>query len=265
MLTLQVKYLLKPPASSGQVSRPGAATAILVIHYLLLIPMAICFFRLVSTIVINPGFVPLGPRRHSNDMRSGRGSKKGDWTDRQSHMQEKENGTDRQSHSQGSRSGNQIDENGWPMLTDPPPGLERHYKYDVFVCESGGRPIWCQYCRNWKPDRAHHCRELNRCILKMDHYCPWSVIFLKSSSRHTDTFRVGGMVSEYSFKWFIQFTSYASIFCIFLVISIATFTAERAKEVRSSLIESRRGSFAWWRLHVEWMARMWPRLVAVLV
>lgn len=60
------------------------------------------------------------------------------------------------------------------------PGLERFYTKEVFVCESDGRPRWCSDCCNWKPDRAHHSSELGRCILKMDHYCPW----------------VGGMVSE---------------------------------------------------------------------
>lgn len=36
-----------------------------------------------------------------------------------------------------------------------------------------GRPRVCQTCRVWKPDRCHHCSSCNRCILKMDHHCPW--------------------------------------------------------------------------------------------
>jgi len=35
------------------------------------------------------------------------------------------------------------------------------------------RPRWCKYCSSYKPPRAYHCRDLNRCILKLDHYCPW--------------------------------------------------------------------------------------------
>lgn len=53
------------------------------------------------------------------------------------------------------------------------PGLELFYTKDVFVCEMDGRPKWCSHCANWKPDRAHHCSDSGRCILKMDHFCPW--------------------------------------------------------------------------------------------
>lgn len=31
----------------------------------------------------------------------------------------------------------------------------------------------CKWCIKLKPDRAHHCRVCRRCILKMDHHCPW--------------------------------------------------------------------------------------------
>ncbi len=31
----------------------------------------------------------------------------------------------------------------------------------------------CKWCAKFKPDRAHHCRVLGRCVLKMDHHCPW--------------------------------------------------------------------------------------------
>lgn len=44
---------------------------------------------------------------------------------------------------------------------------------DVFVCDAQGLPIWCTYCMNWKPDRAHHNQDVGRCTGKMDHFCPW--------------------------------------------------------------------------------------------
>jgi palmitoyltransferase len=57
------------------------------------------------------------------------------------------------------------------------PGLEQFYTRDVFVCEHDGRPKYCSECQCWKPDRAHHCSAVGRCVLKMDHFCPWQVIF----------------------------------------------------------------------------------------
>jgi len=31
----------------------------------------------------------------------------------------------------------------------------------------------CRRCRSFKPARAHHCSICKRCIIKMDHHCPW--------------------------------------------------------------------------------------------
>jgi len=32
---------------------------------------------------------------------------------------------------------------------------------------------FCKHCNTFKPDRTHHDSHLGRCVLKMDHYCPW--------------------------------------------------------------------------------------------
>lgn len=32
---------------------------------------------------------------------------------------------------------------------------------------------YCHLCKCIKPPRAHHCSVLGRCVLNMDHYCPW--------------------------------------------------------------------------------------------
>lgn len=29
------------------------------------------------------------------------------------------------------------------------------------------RPRFCKHCKSWKPERAHHCSVMGRCVLKM--------------------------------------------------------------------------------------------------
>lgn len=83
---------------------------------------------------------------------------------------------------QGSRDGDLEGQpyNVVPELDPDSPGLEQFYTREAFVCENDGRPKWCSECCNWKPDRAHHSSEIGRCVIRMDHYCPW----------------VGGMIGE---------------------------------------------------------------------
>lgn len=32
---------------------------------------------------------------------------------------------------------------------------------------------FCNTCKQWKPERAHHCHVCKKCHLRMDHHCPW--------------------------------------------------------------------------------------------
>lgn len=90
-------------------------------------------------------------------------------------------------------------------------------KYDAFISDYEGNPQWCDKCHNWKPDRAHHCSELNRCVRRMDHFCPWA----------------GGIIGEGTHKFFIQSLFYAALYTTFSWVPIAVFFAER-KRVLSS-------------------------------
>jgi len=63
-------------------------------------------------------------------------------------------------------------------------------------------PRWCKFCQHWKPPRSHHCREFNRCVLKLDHYCPW----------------VYNAVGYRNHKFFILFLLYASLCLTYFLI-----------------------------------------------
>ncbi|TFK52325.1 zf-DHHC-domain-containing protein [Heliocybe sulcata] len=40
--------------------------------------------------------------------------------------------------------------------------------------ESTNLEGWCRKCQSTKPERAHHCSQCGRCVLKMaDHHCAW--------------------------------------------------------------------------------------------
>jgi len=47
------------------------------------------------------------------------------------------------------------------------PALETKHDGSRRVCRKSDPPVY-------KPDRAHFCRQLDRCVLKMDHFCPWT-------------------------------------------------------------------------------------------
>ncbi|CAH7677056.1 DHHC palmitoyltransferase-domain-containing protein [Phakopsora pachyrhizi] len=53
-------------------------------------------------------------------------------------------------------------------------GRSRSFMNDnTLMCKSDGSVRFCRKCQIVKPDRAHHCSSCNRCVLRMDHHCPW--------------------------------------------------------------------------------------------
>jgi palmitoyltransferase len=88
-------------------------------------------------------------------------------------------------------------------------------QYDAYICDYEGIPLFCDKCRIYKPDRTHHCKELGRCVRKMDHYCPWA----------------GGIIAETTHKYFMQFVCFAALYTTYLWIVVAVFLADRVSKV----------------------------------
>ncbi|KAF4336995.1 Palmitoyltransferase PFA5 [Fusarium beomiforme] len=116
---------------------------------------------------------------------------------------------------QRASNGADVEPPAWaPRDTEPDsPGLEAFYSKDIFICEMDGQPKWCSECANWKPDRAHHSSEYGHCVYKMDHVCPW----------------MGGIISETSFNFFIQFCFYCACFCVVAVAATGYMTSLRLR------------------------------------
>ncbi|KAF2175785.1 hypothetical protein K469DRAFT_646569 [Zopfia rhizophila CBS 207.26] len=84
---------------------------------------------------------------------------------------------------------------------------------DAFTCDYQGNPNWCERCCCYKPDRTHHASAIDRCVRRMDHFCPYA----------------GGMISETTHKFFIQFLFYGSLYLCFVVVTLSVFSAEHVK------------------------------------
>ncbi|KAF4987585.1 hypothetical protein FDECE_15375 [Fusarium decemcellulare] len=178
---LCVDYLLR------EKKKTAVAIVLLVLYFIFFTLTVASYLRTFLTIQFNTGIVPFTAEREALD-KERRETKK---------------------------RGGDVEALTWvPPDTDPDsPGLEAFYSKDAFVCEVDGRPKWCSECRNWKPDRAHHSSDLDRCIRKMDHLCPWvgGVVSEtcgfngRNTSRVTDT--------SPAFNFFAQFTSYCACYC----------------------------------------------------
>jgi len=64
--------------------------------------------------------------------------------------------------------------------------------------------IVCKKCFGFKPERCHHCSVCDRCVLKMDHHCPW----------------ISNCVGFNNYKYFVLFLFYGAIYILFQCITI---------------------------------------------
>lgn len=89
---------------------------------------------------------------------------------------------------------------GSPATTrDPYASLptEENMGLASLTVKSTGEMRFCKKCNCRKPDRAHHCSSCKRCVLKMDHHCPW----------------LATCVGLRNHKPFLLFLIYVSLFC----------------------------------------------------
>lgn len=77
------------------------------------------------------------------------------------------------------------------------PTQELSRPYTSFTVKANGDLRYCKKCQTKKPDRAHHCSTCKRCVLKMDHHCPW----------------LATCVGLRNYKPFMLFLVYLSLFC----------------------------------------------------
>ena len=200
-LTVAVKHLLDRAPQMRKKSRAIGT----IVGYCILLFLVLCSYgRILHTHASDPGYLPKNhkPRRNSDSKEKSVGSNRLTGTPYEENI---DSSTSR------------------PPPDSPQPGLAYFYSKDVFICEGDGRPPWCPRCAIFKPDRTHHCSDVDRCVRKMDHFCVW----------------VGGMVSETNFKFFFQFVTWTWLYCNYVLIVVAVSLAEYRKSVcaNSSLAE----------------------------
>lgn len=77
---------------------------------------------------------------------------------------------------------------------------------DTITVSSTGGARFCKKCQVPKPDRTHHCSTCKRCVLKMDHHCPW----------------LSTCLGLHNYKAFVLFLIYTSLFCWVCFVSTAS-------------------------------------------
>ncbi|KAI5298203.1 hypothetical protein KEM56_004246, partial [Ascosphaera pollenicola] len=194
---LCIDWLISPP-DPGPAPRPATAVGLLVLYYTTLVPFLLAYAILYVRVVWNNDFVDYGPDHES--------VREGDDQEKDLHRR-----SIRKLHTPSSASTSITTEK--PKTSTSLESADAFYLKDAYLCTDDGRPPWCSVCAHFKTDRTHHCKEVNRCVRKMDHFCPW----------------VGGVVAESSFKPFVQFLGYALCYVAVNFAIFVAYTCERRR------------------------------------
>ncbi|XP_071442444.1 palmitoyltransferase ZDHHC6 [Hetaerina americana] len=99
---------------------------------------------------------------------------------------------------------------------------------------------YCGVCEGFKAPRAHHCRKCGRCVLKMDHHCPWInncvghrnhahfaafLLFATCGCFHAAIIFSCSLIRAFNRDWYLYYgnpeepivlmTPYTLVFCLF--------------------------------------------------
>lgn len=97
-----------------------------------------------------------------------------------------------------------TDPGGVPKNWEPPNNPTENSVIELK--KSSNQPRFCRTCNVYKPPRSHHCSQCERCVLKMDHHCPW----------------VNNCVGYYNQGYFIRFLFYVDISCLICITLLAS-------------------------------------------
>lgn len=95
----------------------------------------------------------------------------------------------------------------YSVLPTSEPSIDVRDVETITVSSTGGAR-YCKKCQVPKPDRTHHCSTCKRCVLKMDHHCPWLATCL----------------GLHNYKTFVLFLIYTTLFCWVCFVSTAYWT-----------------------------------------
>ncbi|KAH8701729.1 DHHC zinc finger membrane protein [Talaromyces proteolyticus] len=226
---LCIDYLIYPQSQYARKPRIGAGVAIIVLFYVLLFPVIVTYLRLYYIVAFNPDFLPRGAgwnpsKSEENETKSHARSRR-----RKRRLSNQDEVSGSYSNGNGGGGGHDnnrekrrrhstttatqatdVEQRGGVAFPLNDLSQETFWKKDIFICQDDGRPAYCSKCCQFKTDRSHHNRDFDRCVRKLDHFCPW----------------VGGVVSESSYKFFLQFVFYTAFFTCFALIVFAIFIAE---------------------------------------